>query len=103
MASLLAGDFNATYLQTEANSSSTYDVNTSWKAGRIVPTFDLEVGTGFYLPRGTLRATVGYAYSAWANVAKTEDWINAVQTNDVRDLSGTMTFDGLVVRVEGRF
>ncbi len=78
-------------------------VDTGWKAGRIVPTFDLELGGGIYLPGGTLQATVGYVFSAWTNVVKTEDWINAVQTNDFRDMGDTITFDGIVARVEGRF
>jgi len=101
-ASLMAGEFDATYQQTVQNMGN-YGVNTGWKAGRIVPTFDLELGGGFYLPGGTLQATVGYVFSAWTNVVKTEDWIHAVQTNDFRDMDDSITFDGLVARVEGRF
>jgi hypothetical protein len=100
--SLLAGDFTADYLQTVQNNSNP-GVETSWKAGRIVPTFDLEVGGGFYGPGGKLRATLGYAFGAWTNVVQTKDWIRAVQTNDYTGMSSTMTFDGLVARVEGRF
>jgi hypothetical protein len=100
--SLMAGEFDAAYQQTVQNNSS-LGVDTSWTAGRIVPTFDLELGGGFYLPGGRMQATLGYVFSAWTNVVKTEDWINAVQTNDFRDLGDTMTFDGLVARVEGRF
>jgi hypothetical protein len=43
MTSLMAGEFDATYQQTVQNNSG-YGVNTGWKAGRIVPTFDLEIG-----------------------------------------------------------
>ncbi len=100
--SLLAGEFEATYQQTVQNNSN-YGVNTGWEAGRIVPTFDLEIGGGFYLPEGRLQATIGYVFSAWTNVVKTEDWIHGVQTNDFRDMGDTITFDGLVARVEGRF
>jgi hypothetical protein len=102
MTSLMAGEFDATYQQTVQNNSG-YGVNTGWKAGRIVPTFDLEIGGGFYMPQGRLQATIGYVFSAWANVVKTEDWIHSVQTNDFRDMGDTITFDGLVARVEGRF
>lgn len=101
-ASLLAGEFDATYQQTVQNNAYP-GVNTGWTAGRIVPTFDLELGGGFYLPGGKLEATVGYVFSAWTNVVKTEDWIHAVQTNDFRDMGDSMTFDGIVARVEGRF
>ncbi len=101
-ASLMAGEFDATYQQTVQNNSN-YGVDTGWTAGRIVPTFDLELGGGFYLPGGHLQATVGYVFSAWTNVVKTEDWIHAVQANDFRDMGDTITFDGVVARVEGRF
>jgi len=101
-ASLLAGEFDATYQQTVQNTAG-FGVDTGWKAGRIVPTFDLELGGGVYLPGGTMQFTVGYVFSAWTNVVKTEDWIHAVQTNDFRDMGDTITFDGLVARVEGRF
>ncbi len=102
-ASLLAGEFDATYRQTGQNDPTYYLVNTGWQAGRIVPTFDLELGGGFYLPGGNMQCTLGYMFSAWTNVVKTEDWVNAVQTNDFRDMGDTMTFDGIVARVEGRF
>lgn len=100
--SLMAGEFDASYQQT-VQAGANFGVNTSWTAGRIVPTFDLELGTGFFCCNGSLRATAGYLFSAWTNVVKTEDFIHAVQTNDFRDMNDTMTFDGLVVRVEGRF
>lgn len=100
--SLMAGEFDATYQQTVQNNSG-FGVDTGWKAGRIVPTFDFELGGGFYLPKGRLQATIGYVFGAWTNVVKTEDWIHAVQTNDFRDMGDTITFDGLVARVEGRF
>lgn len=100
--SLLAGEFNASYQQFAVEQPDP-EVNTSWSAGRIVPTFDLEVGGGFYSPDGHLRATVGYAYSVWANMVKTDDWIHGVQGNAFRNMDGAVTFDGLVLRVEGRF
>jgi hypothetical protein len=101
LTSLLAGEFSADYSQIENN--NVVKVDTAWSAGRIVPTFDFEVGTGVATPKGGLRMTIGYVYSAWTNVVKTEDWIRAVQTNNVKDLGDTMTFDGLVGRIEARF
>jgi len=101
-ASILAGEFDAVYQQTIQNNAA-LGVNTGWKAGRIVPTFDLELGAGFYSPSGCFRATAGYVFSVWNNVVKTEDLIHAVQTNDFRDMNDSMTFDGLVARAEIRF
>jgi hypothetical protein len=65
--------------------------------------FDLEIGGGFTCCDGRILGTAGYVFSAWTNVVKTEDLIHAVQTNDFRDMNDSMTFDGLVVRIEGRF
>lgn len=100
--SLLAGEFNAHYQQF-AVAQPAPEVNTSWTAGRIVPTFDLEVGAGLYSPKGHFRATAGYAYSVWTNMVKTDEWIDGVQHNAFQNMNGAITFDGLVLRVEGRF
>jgi hypothetical protein len=101
-ANLLCGEFDATYRQIGDN-GATVEVDTQWQAGRIVPTFDLEVGGGYYSKGGNLRITAGYLINVWTNMVKTDDFIHAVQTNDFRDMSSSMTFDGLVARVEGRF
>ena len=100
--SLMAGEFDATYVQTGQN-NATKQVDTNWNAGRIVPTFDLEIGGGVATHGGLFRATIGYVFSSWGNAVKTEDWVRAVQTNDPRDMSDTITFDGLVGRIEARF
>ncbi len=100
--SILAGEFTTTYQQTIQNNAA-LGVDTGWTAGRIVPTFDLELGGGICSPAGLFRMTAGYAFGAWTNVVKTEDLIHAVQTNDFRDMNDSMTFDGFVCRVEARF
>jgi hypothetical protein len=100
-ASLLAGEFEASYLQSEVASMPA--VNTIFKADRLVPKFDLELGMGLSTPKGCMRATIGYVFSAWCNMIKNEDWIRAVQTNNFKDLGDTITFDGLIARIEGRF
>jgi len=99
LVNILAGEFDATYRQNHPN----FQVNTGWNAGRIVPTFDLEVGTGYSSPNGRYRATIGYMLSVWSNVVKTDDFIHAVQTNDFRGMNDNMMFDGVIARVEGRF
>jgi hypothetical protein len=55
------------------------------------------------LPRTRFRATVGYCYSVWTNMVKTDDWIHGVQQNMFQNMDDPITFDGLVLRVEGRF
>jgi hypothetical protein len=104
LANLLVGDMDATFQQTVQNNSN-LGVNTGWSAGRIVPTFDLEVGAGLYgCCKGHVQLTAGYVFSAWTNMAKTDKWISAVQANNFDDVGGdTITFDGLVARIEGKF
>jgi hypothetical protein len=102
MTSLMAGEMDASYVQTGQNNARNV-VDTSWSAGRIVSTFDLELGGGLTTPGGRLRGTLGYVFSSWGNMVKTEDWVRAVQTNDFRDMGDTITFDGVVARIEGRF
>ena len=101
VASFVAGEFRGSYFQGQ-----TFDptvVDTSWKAGRVVPMLDLEVGVGWTSPGGCLRFRAGYLFNAWYNVVKTDDLIRAVQTNNFLELGNTMSFDGLAARAEIRF
>ena len=78
-------------------------VNTDWEIGRVVPILDLELGGGWCSPKGRVRLSAGYVISAWFNTVKTQDFIDAVQQNVFRDVSSTISFDGLVARAELRF
>jgi hypothetical protein len=105
-ASFVAGEFRADFLEARGNgvaAPATAIVDTSWRAGRVVSILDLELGAGWASPGGRLRLTGGYMVSGWFNVVKTADWIRAVQTNNLVGLSDTISFDGLVGRVELRF
>jgi hypothetical protein len=101
---LMVGEFTADYRQTlSVNGVNGQEAFTSWKAGRIVPTLDLELGFGWVGPRRRLKFSGGYLVSTWFNVVKTEDFINAVHNSDFDDLSGILTFDGLVARATWEF
>jgi Legionella pneumophila major outer membrane protein precursor len=98
---LMVGTFEASYRQNSTNNG--LEANTSWTAGRIVPSIDLELGVGWVGPRRRLKFSGGYLVSTWFNVVKTDDWIDAVQESDFNDISGTLTFDGLVARAMWEF
>ena len=68
-----------------------------------MPTVDLELGVGWVGPRRRLKFSGGYLVSTWFNVVKTDDFVNAVQASDYTDLSGVLTFDGLVARATWEF
>lgn len=99
--SLLPGVFSADF-----NQSQSYDptvVNTTWEAGRIVTVWDLELGISRISRCGNYRVNAGYMFSAWTNTLQTDEWIEAVHTNNFIDMDSTMTFDGLVARFEARY
>ncbi len=101
LGSLIPGEFRADYRQSQSFDPTV--VTASWKAGRIVPVVDLEFGTSWTNQCDTWKVTAGYMYSAWFNSVQTDEWIQAVRTSNFVGLSDTMTFDGLVARVEAKF
>ena len=103
--SLLGGETKARFDQGSSFDPSI--VSTTWKAGRLVTIYDLELGAGWQNECGTVRLSIGYMYSIWYNVTRTNEWINAVQHNNFADPSDNfnafMSFDGLVSRIEVRW
>lgn len=100
-ANVLAGRFRANYFQGQSFDPSVVDVE--WEAGRIVPVLDIEAGLGWTSLDGKCRISAGYLVSAWFNSVTTQDYIQAVQTNNFLSLGDTMTFDGLRGQIEYRF
>ncbi|NQT13894.1 MAG: hypothetical protein HQ582_14160 [Planctomycetes bacterium] len=100
-ASLLYGTFQADYLQTDSFVGTV--ASTGWEAGRVVPTLDMELGLGWTGPKDYFRLTVGYMFSAWCNVVMTDEFIDAVRSNQFLAMGDTLTFDGIVGRAELRF
>lgn len=101
VASLLAGEFRSRYFW--GNTADPTIVDTSWRAGRLVPTLDIELGAGWQSHTGKFRFTVGYETSMWFNSITTDEWIQSVRNNNFVNISDTMTMDGLTGRAEYRF
>jgi len=98
---LVAGEFRADY-----DLGHSYDavvIDTAWHGGRVVGIWDLEFGMKWVSCCGNYSANLGYLFSAWTNTVQTDQWIHAIQTNTFINMDDTMTFDGLVARVEARF
>ena len=98
---LLVGEFDASYRQS--NTFAGTQAFTNWSAGRVVPVLDLEAGIGWVGPRRRLKFTGGYMISTWFNVVTIDDFIQAAQSSNFSDPSGTITFDGLTARVAWDF
>ena len=105
--SVLGGESRANYLGFSPTAINNSLGNTSWKAGRMVTIYDLELGAGWQNDCGNVRLSIGYMYSTWCNITRTNEWINSVQHNNFVDQSdnfnGFMTFDGFVSRLEIRW
>jgi len=99
--SLLAGKHSATFDERDAFDASVVD--TEWEAERIVSVIDFEVGVGWTSKCDNWKFNLGYIYSAWHGMVKTDEWITGVQTNNFDNLRDVMTFDGLTAKIEGRF
>ena len=100
-ASLVAGTFRGNY--TQASVLTGYLVDTGYPADRVVPIIDAELGTGLSLWNDKLRLTVGYSFSGWFNIVRTDEFIGAVQANNFGGMHDTLTFDGFVGRAELQF
>ena len=104
--SLVGGEFSGSYFQ--GTDQDPEIVNTAWKAGRLVPIFDLELGAGWQSPCGHFRVTAGYVVNMWFNTLTTDSWIRSVQQNNFVGQADaisydTLTFDGFTARAEYRF
>jgi len=104
---LLAGEFNASYAQFEEGIDPEI-VLANWRAGRVVPIWELELGAGWQSPCGHFRFTAGYMFNVWFNTLTTSSWIRSVQQNNFAGQADAMSYDtltfyGLTARAEYRF
>ncbi|MCC9609171.1 hypothetical protein LOC68_06570 [Blastopirellula sp. JC732] len=97
-AAFLAGEFRGDY--TQFDSTDPLEIQTDWKAGRIVPVLDLELGFGWQGYNNHLRLTAGYVVQSWFNTVSTDAWIQGVQNSNFVGLNNGMTFDGLTAKIE---
>jgi hypothetical protein len=102
--SLLAGEVRSAY--TQVNQFNGLEVLTSWDEDRVVPIVEFEAGLSWTNRCGSIRASAGYYFATWSNIVTTPEYINAVQGNSYIDVAqddeDTITFDGLVGRLEFR-
>jgi hypothetical protein len=105
MASLLAGEFDGTYI--ERNIFTGLVGNTTIRDDRLVPILELELGFGWQSSSGRVRISGGYYVGSWFNAMTIPSLANSIQatnfTHNANNNSDNMTFDGLVGRLEFRF
>lgn len=104
--SLLGGEYRSDY--SYRSNADPQIVNTTFKAGRLLPIGELELGAGWQSPCGHFRLTAGYVINMWFSALTTDSWIRSVHENRFIGQSDaisydTLTFDGLTARAEYRF
>jgi len=100
-ASFVGGNFRGRYLQNDTQRGDV--VITGWNEDGVISILDLELGGGWSSSNGRLRATAGYMFSGWFNTLNTDEFIQAVQTNNSVSVGDSLSFDGLVARTEYRY
>jgi hypothetical protein len=72
----------------------------NWKDDRVVSQLEYEIGLGWMSASGHWRFSSGYMFSHWMNAVTMPEFIDAVQADNYTDVEDTITFDGVVTRVE---
>lgn len=101
-ASFVGGEFQANFIQANQFGGAAV-IGNHFEDYRLVSMLDAELGVGWESPSGRLRVTGGYLISGWFNTLTTGAYIKGVQSGSYNELDETLTFDGLVSRVELRF
>jgi hypothetical protein len=98
-AAVMSGRFSSDYLMFDTTNVRTL-AEAHWKDNRVVPQLEYEAGFAWLSSNECLRFSTGYMFSHWMNAVTTSEFIESVQENDYVDVGDTITFDGLVTRIE---
>ena len=101
MGSLLAGDWQADYAQTNQFGGGV--IANHYEDFRVTPVVDTELGVGWQSCNGRLRLTSGYLFSTWFNAVTNRDYIQSVRDGNLLNMDDNLTFSGLTFRSELRF
>jgi hypothetical protein len=97
--SVLFGAFHSDFSQINETASSAQAI-THWNDDRVLPILEFEVGFRWTSANGRWRSSTGYYAAFWFNTVSTPQFVQAVQTTDFVNLGQTVTFDGIVSRLE---
>jgi len=101
-ASFVSGEFKATYRElTQFGPNSA--IGNNLVDYRVLTILQTELGLGWQSAGGNLRLTAGYQFAGWFNSLTTGSYILGVQNRQFNNLNETITFDGLVTRLQWQF
>ncbi len=101
--SVLFGDFNSNYTQTNPLASVNPLAANNWESARVMPILEYEVGVSWTSCGGCWRIGAGYYTAFWFNAVTNPQYIQSVQANNFVKVGDTITFTGLVAHAEMRF
>jgi|GEM_PF-3227228 hypothetical protein len=96
--SLLVGHVTGEYTQTNAFSGTV--ATAALDDSRLVPVSELEIGLGWQSASGHWHLSASYYVGTYHNSLSAADFISGVQANSLHDLGDSITFDGLMARLE---
>ena len=96
-ASLLLGHVTGEYTQTRPGS---LDATAALDDSRFVPVTELEIGLGWDSPNGNWRFSGGYYVGTYHNTLSTARFIQGVQADNLYKINDSLTFEGLMARIE---
>jgi Legionella pneumophila major outer membrane protein precursor len=101
-ASFVSGEFKANYREvTQFGPNSV--VGNNLVDYRVITILQTELGLGWQSACGRVRVTTGYQFAGWFNSLTTGSYILGVQNRQFNNLNETITFDGLVTRLQFQF
>lgn len=101
LASLLAGEWNATYRQTNQLGGGV--VANDYEDFHATPVLDAELGVRWMAKKRHFMISSGFLMSGWYESLTTRSYIDSVRAGQLTDAGETMTFSGLTARAEWRF
>ncbi len=99
----MTGRFHADYSMLNV-STTTQLALADWQDDRITTLLDYEAGLAYTFGAcDCIRVSTGYTVFHWFNAVTTDSFINGVRANNYEDISGPLSFSGLVTRAEVRW
>ncbi len=101
-ANFVSGEFKANYRQQNQFGGAAV-IGNDFADYRVLSILETELGMGWESAGGRVRLTGGYLVQGWFNTLTTSTYIDGVRAGNYTDLAETLTFSGLVGRVELRY
>ena len=98
-AAAMSGTFRSRYDMNNVT-TDTLLARANWKDDRVIGQIEYELGIGWTSCNERWHISTGYMFSHWTNVVTTGEFINAVQKDKYVNVDDTLSFDGIVTRVE---